>query len=115
MWFGVGTGDVKNALSTVYETKKIKLDEEYQKRAHNQFITFLLTFGILGFFIITISIYYPVCNATNQKISFVFIFMMSLSFLTEDTLETQAGVTLFAIFYSLLNFGLDNFQPRISK
>jgi hypothetical protein len=30
------------------------------------------------------------------------LIIMMLSFITEDTLETQSGVTLFTLFYSIL-------------
>ena len=114
--YGVGTGDIKAAFIKEYELTNSKLDHIYRKRAHNQYITFLACFGLIGFIIILFSIYYPMLTLKeNPLLGMTFIVMMSLSFLTEDTIETQAGITLYASFYCLIIFGLNDFQDKTSK
>lgn len=115
-WLGVGTGDIKQAFKDEYILQKTKLDETYQKRTHNQFLTFFTTFGLISLLIALFSIYYPIIQLSNNKLlGSVFIGIMSLSFITEDTLETQAGITLYAGFYCLIVFGLEKFQRNTSK
>lgn len=50
--FGVGTGDVDDAFKLEYKLSRSKLEPQWQHRTHNQFITFIVTFGIIGFIII---------------------------------------------------------------
>ena len=114
--YGVGTGDIKIAFIEEYEINNSKLDIIYRKRAHNQYITFLACFGLIGFLIILFSIYYPILTLKqNPLLGITFIILISLSFITEDTLETQAGITLYAVFYCLIIFGLNDFQDKTSK
>lgn len=106
-WFGVGTGDVKDEFLKQYEQTNSKLSLKKRLRAHNQYITFLLTFGIFGFIIVLISIFYPFIKhkGYNNYFLMVFLIIALLSFVNEDTLETQIGVTFFSYFYSLFLFG----------
>ncbi|MFT6166700.1 MAG: hypothetical protein ACJAV5_002072 [Vicingaceae bacterium] len=116
MPFGVGTGDIRIAFKQEYELTHSKLDLMYRNRAHNQYITFLACFGIIGTLIILFSIYYPMFRLqSNPLLGMTFLLMMSLSFLTEDTLETQAGITLYASFYCLILFGLNDLREKTSR
>jgi hypothetical protein len=106
IWSGVGTGNVKIAFDNEYNKLNSGLDEKWRLRAHNQFVTFILTFGIFGFIWIVFSLYYPVKKQKGYK-SFLFMIFFAiamLSFLNEDTLETQAGLTFFVFFYTLFIF-----------
>lgn len=102
--FGLGTGDVRDAFKDFYKTKNTKLLPEYQLYTHNQYLTFLLTFGIVGFILISFafvkSVQLSKHNISDLSLCFLSIFLLSM--LTEDTLETQAGVTFVAYFYSVL-------------
>ena len=106
-WFGVGTGDVQDAFNNQYDLNESKLPEKKRLWAHNQYITFLLTFGIVGFIVLIFSMIYPVLkyNAFNNYYFIIFFTIVLLSFINEDTLETQIGVTFFSYFYSLFLFG----------
>jgi hypothetical protein len=100
---GVGTGDVVNAYAEYYERVDSQLDMEWRLRAHNQFVTFLLTYGILGFLWIMFALLYPVYLERKFRDYFMFMFLMVslFSMLNEDTLETHTGVSFFAFFYAL--------------
>ena len=102
--FGVGTGDVKQAYKDYYISTHSKLTKDTRRRAHNQWLTFVVAFGIFGFVICSIALLYPVYKT---KITYAFGFFLGialLSFLSEDTLETQAGATFFGLFYSIFVF-----------
>jgi hypothetical protein len=62
----------------------------------------MVTFGIPGFLIIMTGLLFPCFRKIRYTPFLAAVFMMVsfLSMLPEDTLETQAGVTFFAFFYS---------------
>jgi len=104
--FGVGTGDTKIAFEQKYEQMQSSLDLAWRLRAHNQFLTFLIAFGIIGFILIMSAIILPLILEKRKNSYFIIMFFLvsMLSMLNEDTLETQAGVAFFAIFYCLFVF-----------
>ncbi|MCD4791945.1 MAG: O-antigen ligase family protein [Bacteroidales bacterium] len=102
-WFGVGTGDVKDEFNNQYKKTSSELSRDHRLRAHNQYITFFITFGILGFIWILFAYIYPGIKEKKFKdyLFLVVFIIMSFSMLNEDTLETQMGATTFAFFLSL--------------
>ena len=104
--FGVGTGDISNAFHNYYEETNSKLRPEYRFRSHNQYLAIMVAFGIVGLLCYLFSMFYPLFSDKRYRnyIYLVFLFIMALSMFTEDTLETQIGVTLFAFFNSFLVF-----------
>lgn len=102
---GIGTGDIGAEYARKYEEMNSPLDRKYRLRAHNQYLTAWIGNGILGFLLLVLLLVVPLyCRKWNKQESFlplVFLGIMALSFLSEDTLETQAGVTLFGFFYGL--------------
>jgi hypothetical protein len=97
---GVGTGDVQNELNAAYEEINSPLEKEWHKRPHNQFITITVALGIIGLGIFLVSLIYPVAALYKwlSVLYWPFILLAVISFLLEDTLETQAGLTFFAFF-----------------
>jgi len=103
---GVGTGDLGSAFKEEYEKNNSLLFNEFRWRSHNQFLTIFATFGIFGFAWFIFSLIYPAARLGKfhdfYYLSFFIIIILSM--LTEDTLETQAGVTPFAFFTSFYLF-----------
>ena len=99
---GVGTGDVQQSFDQQYEADKSKLLPERRLRAHNQFLTFGITFGFIGFafFLLLLWYYFKIGLQNVSFLSVAFIFIAIATFFIEDTLETQTGATLFAFFYA---------------
>jgi len=98
--FGIGTGDLNIAFQDAYASMETGLDEENQHRAHNQFLTMWITFGIIGLLLFVFVLVYPLIYK-KKELSFLYIaffIIIVLSMLTEDTLETQTGVSIFAFF-----------------
>lgn len=108
-WFGTGTGDVQDAFYRQYEINQSELHPENRLRAHNQFLTFAIALGIPVMILLAIAILIPVYIERKHTwfLAQVILFSALISMLNEDTLETQAGVSFFAYFYSLLVFGSD--------
>jgi len=46
---GVGTGDVAHAFRKYYEESNSRLKDRYRLRAHNQYLTYFVTYGLIGF------------------------------------------------------------------
>lgn len=103
---GVGTGDVKQAFESEYVKINSSLDETHRLRAHNQYLTFFVSTGIIGLIWFLVALFYPVCSGGRWKepVYVSLIIIVGLSCITEDTLETQAGVTFFIFFSSVLLF-----------
>lgn len=105
VWLGVGTGDVPDAFEAKYKKINSRLAPENRKRGHNQFLTLFIAFGLVGLLIWLISFIYPILKVVKDRYVYgAFLVISLLSFLGEDTLETQAGVTLFAFFNSFFLF-----------
>ena len=104
--FGVGTGDNQLELNHYYETHNTGLSKQWWLRSHNQFLAIGISLGITGITLFLISLFYPIFSYQKYADYFYFTFFIIalLSFLTEDTLETQAGVTFFAFFNSFFLF-----------
>ena len=115
-WFGTGTGDVADAFSKYYDETDSKLDKKWRLRAHNQYITFIITFGLFGFLWIMFSLIYPASLEKKWKDYFFIMFFIIgfLSMFNEDTLETHIGNSFFSFFYALFLFGVRNEEEEIS-
>lgn len=101
---GVGTGDVQLEFDRAYLEIDTDLALSQRNRAHNQFLTFWVTFGILGFILLVLFSRQILVNAIQHKnsLGICFALITIASFLPEDTLETQQGVTFVAFFVGLL-------------
>jgi O-antigen ligase/polysaccharide polymerase Wzy-like membrane protein len=105
-FFGVGTGDAPIAFHNQYQIMNTRLSEQWQLRSHNQYLAIGVTFGIVGLIWFLMALFYPLSSIYGRS-SFLYItffLIASLSMITEDTLETQAGVTFFAFFSCLYLF-----------
>ena len=101
--FGVGTGDLQSSMNEVYSTKAFPLSEEWYKRPHNQYLSFAVTFGVIGLLLFVISLIYPYIKLRRylNPVYTAFLLVFLISCLVEDTLETQAGLTFFAVLNTL--------------
>jgi hypothetical protein len=106
IWFGVGTGDVQDEFNNYYEKTNSVLTEKYRLRAHNQFLTLLLTFGIIGFTLIFLAFIFPIIYEKKLELGMLIIVLVInfLSWLNEDSIETQPGATFFTFFVVLYIF-----------
>jgi hypothetical protein len=105
--FGVGSGDVQDAFNAKYEKNSFGLSKEYWNRAHNQYLTVLISSGIIGF-ILFLFIWFTIIRTSFKSKQYLFSLLTVLvlsSFLSEDTLESQTGVTIAAFMIgSFINF-----------
>jgi hypothetical protein len=111
---GTGTGDLRLEYMRQYDVEGSVLDKAHRLLSHNQFLNFLITFGIIGTIIIMWSLFFPFISKTRFKgyMPAVFIMLLVLSMLWEDTLDTHTGVSFFAYFYSVFIFGNENNESQ---
>ncbi len=103
IWLGVGTGNIPQAFDKQYNSMPSNLAKEKRMESHNQYLHVLLNMGIIGFIWFLFALIYPAIR-TKEILSFQylsFLLIILISMITEDTLETQSGVTFFAFFNSL--------------
>jgi hypothetical protein len=101
---GTSKGDEMPSYHDYYFNHNSLLKIDNQLRAHNQFLSFFVCFGIIGGIIILIGILYPLIVIKKHLFTLAFIGFAGLSFVTDDVLDTQAGVTFFAFFYCFFVF-----------
>lgn len=106
IFIGVGTGDLPKAFENQYIKSRSSLEEKSRLRSHNQYLSIAVGFGLIGLLWFIYSLIFPLLKSPNSKnIIYLGFFVVALvSFFTEDTLETQAGVTFYAFLNSYLLF-----------
>jgi hypothetical protein len=119
-WFGVGTGDMNVAFQNEYEELNSKLKPESRLRAHNQYLSIWVGLGFVGLlWFLAVVFYAPILMKGFKNLYFLMFFItFTVSMLTEDTIETQAGVTFFVFFMSVFLFMLkdgDGFNLKINE
>lgn len=103
---GVGTGDVEDALKQSYAKRYPHIAESWQLHAHNQFLEIGIGLGYLGMVAFILLLVYVVWATPKPKglLYSVFVAIVVCSMFTEDTLETQAGVTFYIFYFTLFLF-----------
>lgn len=107
-WIGVGTGDVRLAFDEVYSKYPFPIDESFRLRAHNQYLTMGVSFGLVGiivFLLYATALWWTGRYRQKAYLALSFLLIMLLSFVSEDTLETQSGVTFIAFFHTFFALG----------
>jgi len=102
-WWGAGTGNIPQEFETQYNEMNSKLFPKNRMESHNQYLLIMISVGIFGFIWFMFALIYPgiKIKAFSNYRYFAFMLIILISMLTDDTLETQAGVTFFAFFNSI--------------
>ena len=103
---GVGTGDIAKAFDDEYIKINSSLTKQWRLRSHNQYLSITVAFGLIGLCWFLFTLIYPAfkLNMFSDFLYVSFFLIAVISFFTEDTLETQAGVTFYAFFSSFFLF-----------
>lgn len=110
---GVGTGDTQRAFNAAFDELDSPLEPQWRLRAHNEYLTLFISFGLFGFLWSLFSWWWPAwrLQACTQPLFMAWAIIFLLSCLSEDTIETQMGATFFALYYALFVFA----APRASS
>lgn len=113
---GVGTGDSQDVLTETYIQKHVYPGDQQlgvkgflHYNAHNQFMQFLVMFGLLGLSLFIYVMLVLLRIAFKHSTLFLFFLILFTAFsLTESTLHVQKGIVPFMFFSSL--FAARNFH-----
>jgi len=99
-WFGTGTGDIKEAYANEYVKMNSSLEPQFRWRTHNQYLAIFAALGFFGWLWFMFALIYPGYHLKmfDDYFYLVFFLILTLSMLSEDTIENQAGVTFFTFF-----------------
>ena len=116
LWFGVGTGDVNDSFTQAYIELNSPLKPEYRFFAHNQYLTFAITLGLIGLVLVLICMFAPLFMVKSSDFLLVtFCTIMFVSMLDEDTLTRQLGCIMFALFYTFALLLAKNKERAMSE
>ncbi|PKP35851.1 MAG: hypothetical protein CVU00_00805 [Bacteroidetes bacterium HGW-Bacteroidetes-17] len=102
-WWGAGTGNIPHEFEAQYNEMNSKLSQKNRMESHNQYLLVMISLGILGFIWFIFALIYPgiKTRAFSDYRYLAFLLIILISMLTEDTIETQTGVTFFAFFNTI--------------
>jgi O-antigen ligase len=109
MLFGVGAGDITDAMSFQYD-KRYGLNKITKKiLPHNQFLVMALMIGALGFIIFAFTLLLPLFLHYRKYLLLKAIWLLFfISIMVEPMHETQIGLTIHVFFILLLYKYIDN-------
>jgi len=103
-FFGLGTGDVTDALVALYDSIDFHDARDKKLNAHNEYLQTFLTLGIAGFLILLLSLLLPAIYSIRKKqyVYFAFLLIIGFNILVESMFLRQAGVVFYAFFNAFL-------------
>lgn len=107
-WLGNGTGGYYMAYQNKYNQNKFFNEQDYRQRSHNMFLSYWIDFGSIGLIYICFALTAPVFleQKTKSFILLIFLLIVLISFMNEDTLNNHDAITFFSFFYPLYLFSL---------
>lgn len=104
--FGVGTGNWKQEFSMAFKENDSKLDKSLYASSHNQYLNYMVKFGMLGFLYIMFVLIYPIVitRSYNDPYFMVFLIFMFVANFSDSNLESHMGSSFFFFFYCLFIF-----------
>jgi O-antigen ligase len=102
-WFGVGAGNWKEEFKQAYISSNSKLDQVLYASSHNQYLNYMVKFGLIGLLVIMFFIIYPVIKNKSYHDPLFLIFLVFLFFanFADSNFETHMGSSFFLFFYCL--------------
>ena len=101
--WGIGTGNFKCAFDDAFIQINSKLKPELRNYVHNQYLNYIVKFGVLGFLLIMTFIVLALKWKKQFKnvLSLLLITIVGITCLGETTLETHVGLHFFLFFISI--------------
>ena len=103
---GYGTGDEVELLKQEYLKNNLTVSYNLEFNAHNQYISTLIKHGIIGLIIFLFAFaYYLYLGIRHGNFIYTsFTILLLIGFLTENILDMNKGIFLFAFFNTLLGY-----------
>lgn len=107
-FFGFSPADMQQKLNTCYEKFNTTAFKDLNYNTHNQYLDYLLSFGVIGLLSILFVFYYYLKLAlkNSNKLHFNFLILFYIAFLTENILIRNTGIVLFTSFNCLFAYSL---------
>lgn len=104
---GVGTGRWKQEFAIAFKENNSRLDESLYASSHNQYLNYMVKFGIVGFLLIMFLLVYPVVKTKrySDPLFMVFLVFMFFANFADSNLESHMGSSFFFFFYCFFMFG----------
>jgi O-antigen ligase len=103
---GYGAGSELHILGDKYFNEKLYISYLHRLNAHNQYISFLLTTGLIGLLVYVVTLYsgFRIAFRENDLLFFVFVLLIAVVSLSESLLNAEKGVYFYSLFFSLFVF-----------
>ena len=113
--FGYGTGDVQEAVDRCLKENKFTTLEGMS--AHNQYIQYALSTGLIGLIAFLLCLILPLKIAllSENLYYFNFLLLIALASLTESILGVNKGIVFYSFFNSFLAFNSPNRVSQLKK
>jgi len=113
-FFGVGTGNYKQAFTLAYQKNHSQLEPGQYGSSHNQYLNYLVKFGVLGFLYILFAWIAPLYLTNKQHFypAVMLLLILGISNFSDSNLEAHMGISFFIFFYSVFLFS-ETKQPII--
>ncbi|WP_298755393.1 O-antigen ligase family protein [uncultured Psychroserpens sp.] len=113
---GYGWGDVKGVLDDCYQDENPNLLLK-NYNTHNQFLSILLSTGIIGLAVFLFYFYYlfKFSNKNRNRLLFFLLLYFGLNMLSENILEREDGVIFFSFFINLFLFNSEKNTDKITE
>ncbi len=98
---GVGTGKWKQEFALAFKENQSQLDQSLYASSHNQYLNYMVKFGLIGFVLIMFLIVYPVVKTKryNDPLFMVMLVFMFFANFADSNLESHMGSSFFFFFY----------------
>ena len=115
--FGVGTGQWKTAFAAAFKENGAKLEESNYASSHNQYLNYMVKFGVIGFIFIMFIIIYPVIKTKryHDQLLMLFLTFMFVANFADSNLETHIGSSFFFFFYCFFLTGQKSYLSLTSS
>jgi hypothetical protein len=103
LWLGVGPGNWKEEFKKAYKANHSSLDERMYASSHNQYLNYMVKFGVIGFVLILFFLIYPIIKTRRYTdyLFLLFLVFMFFSNFADSNFETHMGSSFFVFFYCL--------------
>lgn len=114
---GLGTADVKDALTLCYNSMSFQEQAANQFNAHNQLLEIWIGAGLFGVIVYFLTVFGAGLHAirSNKYLFMGFLILFLLCSFTESLLNAQKGIVLFSLFYSLFSFQMRGNEEKVSN
>jgi len=107
--FGYGWGDIKTVLNDCFTENKSLVLLKNNYNSHNQYLSILLSTGLLGFMAFMYYFFYifRISNKRDSQLLFLLTLYFCLNMLTENILEREDGVIIIALLINIFLFSIN--------